>query len=46
MITQADVDAGVVNNTATATGTSPAGATVTSNSSSTSTPIVQTAGSA
>ena len=41
-ITQADVDAGVVNNTATATGKTPADVTVTSNSSSTSTPIVQT----
>ncbi len=37
-ITQADVDAGSVNNTATATGKSPAGTTITSNSSSTATP--------
>ena len=37
VITQADVDAGVVNNTATATAKNPAGTTVTSNSSSTST---------
>ncbi len=42
MITQADVDAGIVNNTATATAKNPAGTTVTSNSSSTSTPVVQT----
>ena len=36
-ITQPDVDAGVVNNTATATAKNPASATVTSNPSSTST---------
>ncbi len=41
-ISQADVDAGLVNNTATATGKSPSNATVTSNPSSTSTPVVQT----
>ena len=40
-ITQADVDLGHVNNTATATGKNPANATVTSNPSSTSTPVVQ-----
>ncbi len=40
-ITQADVDAGVVNNTATAAGKNPSGATVPSNPSSTSTPVVQ-----
>ncbi|GAB2588407.1 hypothetical protein GCM10009593_29220 [Microlunatus antarcticus] len=37
-ITQADVDAGTVNNTATVTGRTPAGATATSNASSTATP--------
>ena len=37
-ITQADVDAGSVNNTATATGRNPAGATQTSNAASTATP--------
>src|SRR5262249_53950019 len=41
VISQADVDAGVVNNTATATGQPPTGAAVTSNGSSTSTPVVQ-----
>ena len=41
-ITQADVDAAVVNNTATASGKNPAAATVTSNASSTSTPVAQT----
>ena len=40
-ITQADVDAGVVNNTATATGKNPATRTVTSNASSTDTPVDQ-----
>src|SRR6185437_4557907 len=44
LIGQADVDAGVVNNTATATTKNPSGATVTSNSSSTSTVVAQTAG--
>ncbi len=44
VITQADVDAGVVNNTATASAKSPGGATVTSNPSSTSTAVVQTTG--
>ena len=42
-ITQADVDAGVVSNTATATAKDPNNATVTSNPSSTDTPIAQTA---
>ncbi len=41
VITQADVDAGVVSNTATATAKNPAGATVTSPTSSTSTPVNQ-----
>jgi uncharacterized repeat protein (TIGR01451 family) len=41
VISQADVDAGVVNNTATATTKNPSGVTVTSNSSSTTTPVVQ-----
>ena len=41
-IVQADVDAGVVSNTATATGKSPAGATVTSNSSHTDTAVTRT----
>src|SRR6185437_13221732 len=41
-ISQAEGDAGVVNNTATASGKSPAGATVTSPSSSTSTPLTRT----
>ncbi|MGL5927423.1 MAG: DUF7507 domain-containing protein, partial [Dermatophilaceae bacterium] len=40
-ITQADVDAGVVSNTATSTGTAPGGATVTSNTSTTDTPVTQ-----
>ena len=41
-ITQADVDAGVVSNTATATATAPGSTTgVTSNPSSTDTPITQ-----
>ena len=40
-ITQADVDAGTVNNTATATALSPGGSTVTSNASSTTTPVTQ-----
>ena len=40
-MTQADVDAGVVSNTATATGKNPVNATVTSNGSSTDTPIAQ-----
>ena len=38
VITQADVDSGVVSNTATATGKNPANATVTSNTSQTDTP--------
>ena len=42
-MTQADVDAGVVSNTATATGKNPAGATVTSNRSSADTPVAQAA---
>ena len=46
VITQADVDAGVVNNTATASTKNPAGTTLTSNPSSTSTPVVQTASAA
>ncbi|MEO9325656.1 GEVED domain-containing protein [Nocardioides sp. C4-1] len=37
-VTQADVNAGAVNNTATASGTPPTGAAITSNNSSTSTP--------
>src|SRR4029079_10781767 len=41
-ITQADVDAGLVTNTATATAKNTSGAVVTSNPSSTSTPVVQT----
>ena len=41
MITQADVDAGFVANTATASATKPGGATVTSNPSSTDTAVVQ-----
>src|SRR6201999_1147106 len=41
-ITQADVDAGVVTNTATASGKDPANHTVTSAPSSTSTPVAQT----
>ncbi len=41
VIGQADVDAGVVVQTAQATGTAPGGSTVTSNSSSTSTPVAQ-----
>ena len=40
-ITQADVDAGLVTNTATATAKNPSGSVVTSNSSSTTTPVVQ-----
>ncbi len=40
-LTQADVDAGVVNNSATAGGTPPVGAPVTSPPSTTSTPITQ-----
>ncbi|HEX7803240.1 MAG TPA: OmpA family protein [Pseudoxanthomonas sp.] len=39
-ITQAEVAAGVVNNTATATGTPPSGPAVPSNSSTTSTPLL------
>ncbi|MGL4174285.1 MAG: DUF7507 domain-containing protein [Actinomycetota bacterium] len=42
-ITQANVDAGVVNNTATATGRNPSGATVTSNTSTESIPVAQVA---
>ena len=41
VITQADVDAGVVNNTATASAKNPGGSTVTSTPSSTSTPVNQ-----
>ena len=41
-IMQADVDAGVVSNTATATAKNPADATVTSNSSHTDTPVSRT----
>ncbi|HEV7272500.1 DUF7507 domain-containing protein [Pseudoxanthomonas sp.] len=40
-ITQADIDAGVVNNSATATGTPPTGPSVTSPPDTTSTPITQ-----
>ncbi|MGL5817537.1 MAG: DUF7507 domain-containing protein, partial [Phycicoccus sp.] len=40
-VTQADVDAGVVSNSATSTGRAPGGATVTSNVSSTDTPVAQ-----
>ena len=40
-VTQADVDAGVVSNTATATGKNPSNGTVASNPSGTDTPIVQ-----
>ncbi len=43
-ITQADVDAGVVSNTATATGQAPAGGPVVSQTSSTDTPVVQASG--
>ena len=39
MITQAEVNAGVVNNSATATGTTPGGGTTTSPPDTTSTPI-------
>ena len=42
-VTQADVDAGAVNNTATSTARTPAGGTVTSNSAATSTPTATTA---
>src|SRR5205085_1910413 len=42
VIIQADVDNGVVSNTATASGKNPANATVTSNSSQTDTPVAQT----
>ncbi len=42
LITQSDVNAGSISNTATASGTPPSGAAISSNSSSTSTPIVQT----
>ncbi len=41
-VTQADVDAGAVNNTATASGTPPAGPAVTSPPDTTSTPITRT----
>ena len=41
VVSQADVDAGVVSNTATATGKNPATTTVTSNASQTDTPINQ-----
>jgi uncharacterized repeat protein (TIGR01451 family) len=41
-ITQADVDAGVVSNTATVSGTDPGGDSATSAPSSTDTPVVQT----
>ena len=41
-ITQADVDAGRITNTATATARTPTGTTITSNSSSTSTPVTST----
>jgi uncharacterized repeat protein (TIGR01451 family) len=41
-ITQAEVDAGVVNNSATATGSPPGGGTTTSPPDTTSTPIAQT----
>ena len=43
MITQADVDAGAVANTATVTGKNPTGATITSNASAVSTPTAATA---
>ncbi|WP_162338811.1 DUF7507 domain-containing protein [Pseudoxanthomonas japonensis] len=43
-ITQAEVNAGVVNNSATATGTPPTGPSVTSPPDTTSTPITQTPG--
>jgi uncharacterized repeat protein (TIGR01451 family) len=43
-ITQADVDAGVVDNTATASGTPPTGTPITSLPSSTATPVVQASG--
>ena len=40
-LTQADIDAGVVNNSATATGTPPAGGNVTTPPSTTTTPLTQ-----
>ncbi|MGL5808566.1 MAG: DUF7507 domain-containing protein, partial [Nocardioides sp.] len=43
VLTQADVDAGVVNNTATATGTPPAGMTPPTATDNTTTPITRTA---
>ena len=43
-ITQAEVDAGTVDNSATATGTPPGGGTTTSAPDTTSTPIAATAG--
>ncbi len=44
VITQADVNAGVVNNTATATGTPPSGLTAPTGTDSTTTPITRTPG--